>query len=244
MKYIDLFEEFKIELSLSTEPIRLIVLPGTQKNQLKGSNLMWSDAEKTWIIEFVEQHDFFLAHELGHIYLAIKYSCPYFAKQTRVPVNVNIGFYNSCIIDSFVNYNLSKYDKFYSYLLDLLDIYLNLGKDGPDPSTPDLLGFFLNIYLDLHYCLRQEDLKNRKISISNYIEKIENLILAKSKITNDQLNKIKGKLNEFEDFKDMEKNTSIIHYIFQVLKIIPFWSKNELVKNIRLIFNIKKIKGS
>jgi len=59
MDYKDLFAEFKRVLSLTNESIKLKVLPGTQQNQLRGSNLWWDDATKTWVIEFVEQHGFF-----------------------------------------------------------------------------------------------------------------------------------------------------------------------------------------
>ena len=164
-------------MNLSDESIKLEILPGTHLNQLKGSNLRWDDASDTWIIEFVEQHDFFLAHELGHIYLSIKYSCPFFAKQTQVPVNVQIGFYNTCIVDSFVNYNLSNYDYIYPYFLDYVDIYLTEGRNGPDPNTPGLLGFYLNFFLDIHYCLKKKNFDERKRMISNYFKNFEELIL-------------------------------------------------------------------
>ncbi len=240
--YNDLCSKFQAILNLSDESIKLEILPGTHQNQLKGSNLKWDDVSDTWIIEFVEQHDFFLAHELGHIYLSKKYSCPFFAKQTQVPVNVKIGFYTNCIIDSFVNYNLTKYDFIYPYFLNLINIYLTHGKNGPDPNTPDLLGFYLNSYLDMHYNLKKENFDERKSKFSNYFKNFEKLILKNSSISQGALNIIKKELIRFEDFKEMEKNTSVIGYIFLVLKVIPFWSNFELAKNIRLIFNIKKKK--
>ena len=121
-------------------------------------------------------------------------------------------------------------------------MFCNNWNDGPDPNTPDLLCFYLNIFLDLYHSLKQEDFQKRKNSISNYFNKFENLILKKSKLTKDQLNVIKNKLNEFEDFKESEKSTSIIYFILQVLRVIPFWSKVELDKNIRLIYDLKKKK--
>ena len=44
--YNDLCEKFQTTLSLSDEPIKLITLPGTPKNQLKGSNLWWNDTSE------------------------------------------------------------------------------------------------------------------------------------------------------------------------------------------------------
>lgn len=235
-----LFTEFKRILSLTDEIIELKILPPTQKNLKEGSNLYWDETEKKWKIEYIDQHIFFLAHELGHIYLAFLYSCSYFAKQTSVPVNVRIGYYIISLVDSFVNYQLAKHDQIYSFFLDIIDIYLTKGKEGPDPSTPDLLNFYLNLYLDFNFSLKPKDFNVRKISISKYFQNFENLIIKQRLITKDQLNAIKKKLDEFKDFKEKSKATSIIFFITQVLKLIPFFNNNEVVKTIRLFFNLPK----
>ena len=139
-----------------------------------------------------------------------------------------------------MNYNLSKYDLIYPYFLDLVDIYLTRGKNGPDPNTPDLLGFYLNLFLDIHYSLKKKNFDERKNLISYYFKNFDKIILKKSNLTRESFNLIKEELNKFEEFKDLEKSTSVIGYTFHVLKVIPFWSISELAKNTRLIFNIEK----
>ena len=154
------FEKYRSLLLLEEEPIKLKILQKNGVNEYEGSKLYWDESRGTWVIEFVNQHTFFLIHELGHIFLAKKYNCQYFAKQTIVPVNVRIGYYDNALTDSFVNYNITRFDEIYDFFLNLVDIYLEAGTQRLDPNL-DLLVFYLNLYLDFHYCLKLEDFQNR-----------------------------------------------------------------------------------
>ena len=136
------FDKYRSLLSLSDEPIKLKILPKNGVNEYEGSNLYWDEKLKSWVIEFVNQHIFFLIHELGHIFLAKKYNCPYFAKQTSVPVNERIGYNNVALVDSFVNYNITRYNEIDDLFLNLVDIYL---KGGTQDSIQTILIYYYSI---------------------------------------------------------------------------------------------------
>lgn len=234
------FNKSRSLFSLLEEPIKLKILPQNGFNEYEGSSLYWDEKLETWVIEFVDQHNFFLIHELGHIFLAKKYNCPYFAKQSIVPVNEKVGNYNIALVDSFVNYNITRHDEIYPIFLDLVDIYLNAGTQRLDSDNLDLLMFFLNLYLDFHYCLKPEDFQIRKQKIFVFFNELEGLILKNRSLTKEKFGIIKKELKKFEEYLEVEKSTTIIHYIFNLLKKVPYWSQSELKKNIKLIYNLKK----
>jgi ATP-dependent Lon protease len=84
------------------------------------------------------------------------------------------------------------------------------------------------------------DFQKRKPKIEVFFNELEELILKNTPLNEDQLGDIKKELKRFEEYIEVEKSTTIIHYILNVLKKIPYWSQSELKKNIRLIYNLKK----
>lgn len=239
MDYQALFKKFISLLSLTEEQIELNVLPQDGLNEFEGSSIHWDEKKKTWIINFVDQHTFFLAHELGHLFLYKKYNNIYFARQT-VPVNVRIGEYNISIVDSFVNYNITRFKDIYNLFTDLVDIYLNAGTQRLNSGEPDILMFYINLYLDFQNCLSQNDFKEREKKINGFFSELENIILKQRVISKSILELVKEELEEFEGYLEVENDTTIIFYILKLLKRLPFWNISEVKKDIRRIYNIKK----
>jgi len=181
-----------------------------------------------------------LVHELGHIFLAKKYDCPYFAKQSMVPVNERIGIYDNTLVDSFVNYNITRYDEIYHIFLEYVDIYLNAGTQRLDPKNLDILLYYLNLYLDFHYCLKLEDFQKREQKINIFFKELEELILTAPSISKETFGIIKEELLKFEEYLEVEKSAPIIFFILKILKKIPYWRQSDVNENIRKIYNIKK----
>ncbi|MBA7623208.1 hypothetical protein ES703_30601 [subsurface metagenome] len=100
--------------------------------------------------------------------------------------------------------------------------------------------FYLNLYLDYNYCLKPEDFQKRKQKIKVFFNELEGLILKNMSITKEMLVIIKKEPKKFGEYLEVEKSTTIIHCIFNILKMILYWSQSELKKNIRLIYDLKK----
>ena len=239
MDYQALFKKFISLLSLTEERIELNVLSQNGINEFEGSDIHWDEKKKTWIINFVDQHTFFLAHELGHLFLYKKYNNIHFARQT-VPVNVRIGEYNVSIVDSFVNYYITKFKDIYDLFVDIVDIYLNAGTQRLNSDELDILMFYINLYLDFQNCLSQDDFNKREKKIKRFFSELENIILKQRVISKAKFELVKAKLEEFEGYLEVENDTTIINFIVKLLKRLPFWNSSEVNKNIRRIYNIKK----
>ena len=237
MDHQALFKKFIALLSLTEERIELNVLSQNNINEFEGSNIYWDEKKKTWIINFVDQHTFFLAHELGHLFLYKKYNNIHFARQT-VPVNIRIGEYNVTMIDSFVNYNITRFKDIYDLFVDFVDIYLNAGTQRLNSDELDILMFYINLYLDFQNSLSQDDFKKREKKIDRFFSELENIILKQRFISKSELELVKKELEKFEGYLEGENGTTIISFILKLLKILPFWNTSEVNRNIRRIYNI------
>ena len=109
----------------------------------------------------------------------------------------------------------------------------------------DIIEGFLKFFISFNFLIRPEDRNDLKDDISmaldNLLNKSINLSEAKyiddKKRTNKEIFKeLENKLKNFEKIKGTSDSGTIINFIFNVLKIIPFLENSLLKNQIKLIY--------
>ncbi|MHA1755159.1 MAG: hypothetical protein ACTSVV_00210 [Promethearchaeota archaeon] len=177
--------EYKKILSLEHVPIVMRKDPECKFD----TELEWHPSERVWCIWYKKDlSKYYIAHELGHLYLAKITSFPNFALQT--PDNKHIDRRLHCLfndlLDIFVDYNLSCVKTIYPILSEKLLGYLLYMADFKEflANIHDfmyLLSFYPLFYLNFNYILNSIERDKYKNEIQSFLNSLKTRIVNKKK---------------------------------------------------------------
>ncbi len=215
--------------------------------------LYWNFEEKSWHIELYQLADKrVVIHELGHIYLAKILNNWFFVASCKIPnqrfrkMNKEIERFLNRLIDCFVDYKLSKFEGFYTAFV----VYVNSDlKDHPNPQiyeSKDFVFYYLKAYIDLCHILKPEDQNAFNSEIKSYLIKIKNFVIKKVREEKNRLSfrfqNLDQQLDKFNEIRESLEPKILVNFMYDTLKMLGLWSKEELYSNFKLNFDIYPIK--
>lgn len=215
--------------------------------------LQWIHEDQEWEICFYQLVDKkTVIHELGHIYLAKILNNWHFVSSWESPkewskkINIEIDKFLNRLLDCFVDYNLSKFDDFYSAYISHIDSGLDKYPDPGAYKMNKFLFYYLKAYIDFYFILKPMDISKFISRIEGNLKKVRNTIIIKSKQENRKLHfkrfqNLDKQLDEFNLIKDSLDPKTIVNFFYKTLKILGFWNSKELQYNIKLYFGINII---
>ena len=198
-------------------------------------------------IEFNYNHPKYeLIHEIGHFFLSEKIKYIQLVSLPPSGSDKKIFYYSNAILDNFVDYNIFKKDSIYPYYIeyikDILDGMKNL---PPGAVLNDIIEGFLKFFIGFNFFIRPDDKDELKDDIGIALENLRNKAISlskliyidnKKKINKEIFKDLENKLKNFEKIKDTSDSGTIVNFIFEVLKIIPFLDIILLKNQIKLIY--------
>ncbi len=242
----DVIEKCKKILSISKERIEYKL----DSTIFFEAELNWDINSSTWTISYKEKPDeYYTVHELGHIYLARKkMNFDGFAVQAseyyvdkwdyRLKPLFNI------LLDVFVDYNISQFDEIYSIARKKYIDYLEKEEDFKemvDESKEflELLSWYLLFFILFKFILRENDREKFSQEIDHRINYVKRSLLSfKSVINLDIFEELNEKLNLFDKIKEETDHKQIILFIINVIYTFNFWTKEELIKQAKIWFQL------
>lgn len=240
IRSVEILKKCQKLLSLENENIKLKYYlesdPSAQAVQLTRN-----EEEEYWVVEYIDEGiEFLLMHEIGHIYFYKFIKNIHFSKQVTQEVNREFFNYNNVIVDCFVNYHITRFDYIYSEYIKYINKLIIPLRFGVKPDTPQLLGHYINIYLELNYCLKKNELILNKKIIKKGLSKYKQLIIKHPdyNLFNKDFIRIERKLDEFDKIKHSKNSKIIIDYIHQVLRHLSKWDNAECKTQLKIIYNL------
>lgn len=235
----EILNYWKENLSIADSELKFsgVLKPFYQDNiVLKSAYTEWDNKEKLWKITiFQNSCKKSLIHEFGHILLEKKLNF------RSIGEHYDKTIFNYCnhLIDSFVDYELCNYQKYYKILknLRLEDL------DKIYPKDKDIIidiSYYFLYYIQLNYILKSDDKKYIKTKILKFLNIIEELIIKKdNKFTIEKLNQLKDILDHFNIIKDTKELSDHRKFIFEVINHLQLYEEKYLKKQLEMVFNTK-----
>jgi len=201
------------------------------------TGIEWNDRKKCWEIEYNDLGvDFQLIHELGHIHLYKKTKYIYFAKQPSVIKNINFDIWwcHNAIIDSFVNYKITRFSNIYSLYKDYISAVLSRNIYLPEMYM--WIGGYIEYYLAFHYNLLDEEKKKFRTSYNTFINKLKNNIQQFAGKNIAKWNLINSDLNDFNGLKSTIDPTEIRDFDFKILNSFALADEKKLKSQFVLLY--------
>ena len=234
-------EKYKKILGITNERISIGRDPVTFAAELD-----WDNSSKTWIIKCESEiSEYYLIHELGHIYLARKVShYDGFALPSPYNERIDQSLYPliNNLLDNFVDYNLSLFNEIYPILISKYFEYLDQFEEFKEmvdncENFFTLLSWYFIFYIEFHYIVREVDKKKYKKTLNNLLSYLcKHLLEFKDIMDKKKLENVQIMLNKFEEKRFNKEHKQIILFIINVLYSIDLWDKNNLIKQIKLFF--------
>ncbi len=242
MSLSNIVEKYKELLSITEVPI---VLRRDPTNKFE-HELEWHPKQNLWCIWYKDEPiEFYIIHELGHLYFAKRLThFEGFALQTPFHKEIDNKLHPllNGLLDSFVNYNLSKFDEIYPIQKQKLSSYLENFNDFKEmiDNQKDfimLLSWYIIFFLEFNFILR----KTGRVFFSHEIKRSLNylkssLINVKSMVFIIDFEEFNKKLSKFEDVKEKIDPKLIVLFMINVIYVLDYWTKKELLKQIKLYF--------
>ena len=242
MSLSNLIEKYKELLSITDIPI---VIKRDPTNKFE-HEIEWHPNKKLWCIWYKDiPLEFYIIHELGHLYFAKRLThfegfalqTPFHKELDKKPYPLLNG-----LLDSFVNYNLSKFDEIYPIQKQKLCEYIEKSNDFKEmiDNQKDfimLLSWYIIFFLEFNFILRkaERDFFSQEIERSlNYLK--SSLIKVKSMGFSINFEELTKKLSKFEDVKEKIDPKLIVLFMINVIYVLDYWTKKELLKQIKLYF--------
>lgn len=199
------------------------------------TGIEWNDIKKCWEIEYRDLgFDFQLIHEHGHVYLYKKTNYIFFAKTPPGSIKYDIWWCHNAIVDSFVNYKITRFSKIYSLYDDYISAVVTRSINPPEIFM--WIGGYIEYYLAFHYCLHDKEKKKITTSYNLFINKVKSIIQQNTRIGNKEWGLINLNLNNFNNLKSTISPNKIKGFDFEILKSFPLLDKNELKRQFKLLY--------
>lgn len=205
--------------------------------------------DQCWFIACNEKiNQQILIHEIGHIYLDKCLNCLELFKESEniQGCNKEISWFFNYLVDCFNDYHLCKFLE-YKRLFDRDHVSkLRRGIASTiDVSLSHFLSFYLFSYITYKSIITEKIRVELEFEINDLLIRLRSHIIKKSKITGKEISqkffiKLNIKLNNFEKVKDTKDFKTLVKFAYEVLSIIPFWSKKELLEQLSLISRLPK----
>lgn len=174
--------------------------------------------------------------------MKVNYLC--FAKPPPITpqTDKNLIYILSNLLDCFVNYNLSKFDKiyleiqeyFYDYLKDLDNIKKRI-KDNNNILL--ILSFYFLYYIEFKFILKEEDRDRLHVNMNNLYNTLRsNCIKRVDNLTFNKFEAIEKMLNNFDSFKSTNNYEDVLQFFSQVLRSTSIWDAEYINNQLNLIF--------
>ncbi len=199
------------------------------------TGIEWNDIKKCWEIEYSDLgFDFQLIHELGHVYLYKKTNYIFFAKSPPGSIKFDIWWCHNVIVDSFVNYKITRLSKIYSLYKDYISAVITRNINPPELFMR--FGGYIEFYLAFHYVLHNKEKKTFLTSYNHFIDKVKSIIQQFTRIGNKEWGLINLNLKNFDNFKSTINPNEIKDFDFEILNSFPLLDVNELKKQFKLLY--------
>lgn len=242
----EIIEKCKEILSISKEKIEFKL----DSTIFFEAELNWDRNSLTWTILYKEKLDeYYTVHELGHIYLARKkMNFDGFAVQAPEDFvdkwDYRLKPLFNQLLDVFVDYNISQFDEIYGITRKKYIYYLEKKEDFEemvDESEEflELLSWYLVFFILFKFILREKEREKFSQEIDHRINYVKNSLLSfKSVINFDIFEELNEKLSFFDKIKEETDPKQIILFIINIIYTFNFWTKEELIKQAKIWFQL------
>lgn len=223
------YNQYKNLLELSEEYIEI------DWNGIE-TGIEWNDQRRCWDIEYRNVGvDFLLIHELGHIHLYKKTNYIYFAKKPDFNgIRSNIWWCHNAVIDSFVDYRISRFPEIYSQYKDYISAVIT--RNINPLELYEWFGGYIEYYLAYIFNLQDEDRRAFEIYYYRFINKVKSVIQQNTGLIDNQFDLIDSSLNNFGDLSSTENPNEIKNLDFEILKLFPLADLPTLKNQFKLLY--------
>ncbi len=212
------------------------------------AELGWNEESQTWIINYRDKDvdDYYLAHEVGHIFVAKLYNFDGFAKpmkdEDEPKIDWNIAPLFNSLLDGIIDYQINLFNEIYthsekkylSYLKDLSDTYSLVGKNK---DYIEILEWYILWFQSLKFIIKEEVRVKYKKEISQLLSFTRNHLLKfTGGISVDAFKEMEDKLKNFDAVKNsVETKEHLLHFI-NVLNLTELWDSSHIIKQLTFFY--------
>jgi len=220
------------------------------------AELGWNEESQIWIINYRDKNvdDYYLTHEVGHIFVAKLYNFDGFAKpmkdedEPKIDWNI-IPLFNS-LLDGIVDYQINLFNEIYthsekkylSYLKDLPEAYSLVVKNK---DYIEVLEWYFLWFQIFKFIIKKEIRVKYKKEISQLLSFTRNHLLKfNGGISLDAFKKMEVKLKNFDVVKKTTDSKELLLHFINVLILTELWDTSHIIKqftffypSIRELFN-------
>lgn len=226
-------------------PIHIVQITEINKRDM----IKWNSDRKCWEIFLnKDSGEMVIAHELGHLYFPKQVNDPRLLPKIAKPkrkkeLNIMIHHLLNPLVDNFVDHHLLEINDYYILWIEQKKKNLENGIYNYGLKSIDMIiADFMCEYLNCHYILKEEDYLQWYSKIEGILKQIEEILLKKT-FTEENLNFVKKKLNQFEKFRGIKDSEKILLFFHEIIteigRIIEFlhWNEDIISKQFDIIFN-------
>lgn len=193
------------------------------------AELGWNEERQMWIINYSDKNvdDYYLAHEVGHIFVAKMYNFDGFAKPMKdddePKIDWNIAPLFNSLLDGIVDYRINLFDEIYpyselkylSYLKNLPETYSLVVKNE---DYIEVLEWFILWFQSFKIIIKEDIRVKYKKEISQLLSFTKNHLLKfKGGISISAFKEMEDKLQSFDTVKRSTDSKEILLYFINVL---------------------------
>ena len=212
------------------------------------AELGWNEESQTWIIKYRDKNvdDYYLAHEVGHVYVAKLYNFEGFAKPMKdkdeLKIDWNIAPLFNSLLDGIVNYRISLFDEIYlcselkylSHVKDLPDTYSLVGKNK---DYIEVLEWYILWFQIFKFIIKKVVRVKYKKEISQLLSFTRNHLLNfNGGISIIAFKEMEDKLKGFDTVKTSTDSKELLLYFINVLILTELWDTGLIIKQFVFFF--------
>ena len=190
--------------------------------------------------------EYYLAHEVGHIYIAKLYNFDGFAKPMKDDDEPKIDWhiaplFNS-LLDGIVDYHISLFNdiypyselKYLSYLKNLPDTYALVVKNK---DYIEVLEWYILWFQSFKFIIKEEIRIKYKKEISQLLSFTKNHLLKfNGGISNNAFKEMEDKLKTFDKVKVSSDSKEILLFFINVLNLMALWDASHIMKQLTFFY--------
>ncbi|MFW9881461.1 MAG: hypothetical protein ACFFG0_51005 [Candidatus Thorarchaeota archaeon] len=252
-EFLNEINKIKINFSLKNEEI--ILIPSKEYAE------DWNYDKKCYEVEYKTlELNYYIIHELGHIFLANSTNYPYFAR-TSLEINeinieiakfintgkklrkeledfINIFNYSNHLLDCFVNNNaFNKFGEYYPYYINYIDELLQIINQGfKFTELHDLLVGYVGFYIEFNYNLKFKNRKVRQQKVDRFLNGLKKTIVDNSTFPIQKFQDINRKLKNFSIIKSTKDPEKIVNFNYEVIQELSFWELETITEKFKSFF--------
>ena len=212
------------------------------------AELGWNEESQTWIINYKDKDvdDYYLAHEVGHIFVAKLYNFDGFAKpmkdEDEPKIDWNIAPLFNSLLDGIIDYQINLFNEIYthsekkylSYLKDLSDAYSLVVKNK---DYIEVLEWYFLWFQSLKFIIKKEVREKYKKEISQLLSFTRNHLLKfNGGISVDAFKEMEDKLKNFDAVKKTTDSKDLFLHFINVLNLTELWDTSHIIKQLTFFY--------